>query len=53
MHLQGGKNLIEMSITHGAQSVAASSENPETLMVYDLMRNDETLYRLLNFGREV
>lgn len=53
MHLQGGKNLIEMSITHGAQSVAASSKNPErALMVYDLMRNDETLYRLLNFGRE-
>ncbi|MGI5851412.1 MAG: ABC transporter substrate-binding protein [Caldicoprobacterales bacterium] len=53
MHLQGGKNLVEMSITHGAQSVAASSENPErALMVYDLMRNDETLYRLLNFGRE-
>ena len=53
VHLQGGKNLIEMSITHGAQSVAASSENPErALMVYDLMRNDETLYRLLNYGRE-
>lgn len=53
VHLQRGNNLIEMSITHGAQSVAASSKNPErALMVYDLMRNDETLYRLLNYGRE-
>ena len=53
VNLQRGNNLIEMSITHGAQSVAATSQNPErALMVYDLMRNDETLYRLLNYGRE-
>lgn len=53
VNLQGGENLIEMNITHGAQSVAATSQNPErTLMVYDLMRNDEELYKLLNFGRE-
>lgn len=53
VHLQRGNNLIEMSITHGAQSVVATCPNPErALMVYDLMRNDETLYRLLNYGRE-
>lgn len=51
--VQGGKNLIEMTITHGAQSVPASSKNAErSLMVYDLIRNDEQLYRLMNWGLE-
>ncbi|MBN2222943.1 MAG: ABC transporter substrate-binding protein, partial [Vallitaleaceae bacterium] len=47
------KNLVKMSVTHGATAVAASSKNPErALMVYDLLRNDEELYRLFNFGIE-
>lgn len=50
---QGGKNLTKMSITHGAQSVAATSKHPErSLMVYDLIRNEEELYRLMNWGIE-
>jgi len=39
--------------THGAMAVNASSENPErALMVYDLIRNDEEIYKLHNFGIE-
>jgi putative aldouronate transport system substrate-binding protein len=46
-------NLISMSITHGATAVGAHSKNPErALMVYDLIRNDEELYKLFNFGIE-
>jgi putative aldouronate transport system substrate-binding protein len=48
-----GNNLIEMSITHGATAVGAHSKNPErALMVYDLIRNDEELYRLFTLGME-
>ncbi len=48
-----GNNLIEMSITHGATAIGAHSKHPErALMVYDLIRNDEELYRLLNYGLE-
>ncbi len=47
------ENLVKMSITHGATAVAAGSKNPErALMVYDLLRNDEEIYRLFNFGIE-
>jgi putative aldouronate transport system substrate-binding protein len=46
-------NLISMSITHGATAIGAHSKNPErALMVYDLIRNDEELYRLVNYGIE-
>jgi len=46
-------NLISMSITHGATAVGAHSKNPErALMVYDLIRNDEEIYRLFNYGIE-
>jgi len=46
-------NLVKMSITHGATAVAANSKNPErALMVYDLIRNDETMYKLFNWGIE-
>src|SRR5690606_11097630 len=39
--------------THGAMAVSANSKNPEkALEVYDLLRNDETDYKLLNFGIE-
>lgn len=47
------KNLTKMSITHGATAIAANCKNPErALMVYDLIRNDETMYKLFNWGRE-
>ncbi|OAS88270.1 extracellular solute-binding protein [Metabacillus litoralis] len=46
-------NLISMSVTHGATAVGAHSENPErALMVYDLLRNDEEIYKLFNYGIE-
>lgn len=47
------KNLVKTSITHGAVAVSANSQNPErALMVYDLLRNDEEIYMLLNYGIE-
>lgn len=46
-------NLPELSITHGGTSLGAHSKNPErALMAYDLIRNDEKVYRLLNYGIE-
>lgn len=46
-------NLVEMTITHGATSVGAHSKNPErALMVYDLIRTDEKMYRYINYGIE-
>ncbi|WP_199615937.1 ABC transporter substrate-binding protein [Paenibacillus alkalitolerans] len=46
-------NLLEMSITHGGTSVGARSKNPErALMAYDIIRNDEEVYRLINYGIE-
>lgn len=46
-------NVVSMNITHGAMAVAAKSKNPErALMVYDLLRNDEEIYRLFNYGIE-
>lgn len=47
------QNLVKMTITHGATAVSAASKNPErALMVYDLLRNDEEIYRLFNYGIE-
>lgn len=47
------KTLPSTSITHGALSVGAHSKHPErALMVYDLIRNDEEIYRLFNYGIE-
>ena len=47
------KNLLNLVITHGATAVGAASKHPErALMVYDLLRNDEQCYRLLNYGIE-
>ena len=47
------KNVVALSITHGAMAVSAASKNPErALMVYDLLRNDEACYRLINYGIE-
>ncbi len=46
-------NLVELSITHGGTSLGAHSKHPErALMAYDLIRNDEEIYQLLNFGIE-
>ncbi|CAM4181462.1 MAG: extracellular solute-binding protein [Paenibacillus macerans] len=48
-----GTNLMELSITHGGTSVGAHSKNPErALMAYDLIRNNEQVYHLLNYGIE-
>ncbi len=46
-------NLVSLNITHGAMAVAYGSENPErALMVYDLLRNDEECYDLINYGQK-
>jgi putative aldouronate transport system substrate-binding protein len=46
-------NLISMSISHGGTAVGAHSKNPErALMVYEVIRQDEQMYRLLNYGME-
>ena len=46
-------NLIALNITHGAMAIAQTSKNPErALMVYDLLRNDEELYHLMQYGIE-
>ena len=45
------KNVVALSITHGAMAVSAGSANPErALMVYDLLRNDPEIYPLFNYG---
>ncbi len=46
-------NLMKTSILHGAMAVSAYSKNPEkALMVYDVLRNDRTCYRLMRYGVE-
>ncbi|MFC8801145.1 DUF3502 domain-containing protein [Promicromonospora sp. NPDC057138] len=46
-------NYFRDILTHGAMAVNATSQNPEkALQVYDLLRNDEEDYKLLNFGIE-
>jgi ABC-type glycerol-3-phosphate transport system substrate-binding protein len=46
-------NLVRTSNLHGAMAVSADSKNPErALMVYDMLRNDEECYRLLQYGIE-
>ena len=47
------QTLIALNITHGAMAVANTSKNPErALMVYDLLRNDPEIYRLMQYGIE-
>ena len=46
-------NLVSLNITHGAMAVAYTSEHPDrALMVYDLLRNDPEIYRLMMYGIE-
>ncbi len=46
-------NIVYQTITHGAMAVSAASKHPErALMVYDLLRNDEECYKLMNYGIE-
>lgn len=46
-------NLVSMSITHGGTSIGAKSKHPErALMVYDLIRQDPEVYKLMNYGLE-
>ena len=50
---QENNNIRRDIKTHGAMAVSASSKNPEkALQVYDLLRNDEECYRLINYGVE-
>lgn len=47
------KNLVRDIITHGACAISSASKHVErALMVYDLLRNDEEIYRLYNYGIE-
>ncbi|MFC5649358.1 DUF3502 domain-containing protein [Paenibacillus solisilvae] len=42
-----------MPITHGGTSIGAHSKHPErALMAYELIRQDEEVYKLINFGLE-
>ena len=46
-------NIVYQTITHGAMAISAASKHPErALMVYDLLRNDEECYNLINYGIE-
>jgi putative aldouronate transport system substrate-binding protein len=47
------KNVTKDLATHGAMAVAANSQHPErALMVYDLIRFNKDVYRLINYGIE-
>ncbi len=46
-------NLIAEPITHGATSIGRNSRNPErAVMVYEMLRQNEEVYRLVNYGME-
>jgi putative aldouronate transport system substrate-binding protein len=46
-------NLISMPITHGGTSLGAHSKHPErALMAYELIRQNEEVYKLINYGLE-
>jgi len=50
---QENNNVNKDLLTHGAMAINAASKNPElALQVYDLLRNDEEIYMLLNYGIE-
>lgn len=50
---QENGNVAKPLKTHGAAAVSMNSKHPErALMVYDLLRNDEECYRLINYGIE-
>jgi len=50
---QENKNIFRDLKTHGGMAVSATSNHPEkALQLYDLLRNDEQCYRLINFGIE-
>ncbi|MDR6550616.1 DUF3502 domain-containing protein [Paenibacillus qinlingensis] len=46
-------NLVSLSITHGGTSLGAHSKHPErAMMVYEVLRQDPEVYRLMNYGME-
>jgi putative aldouronate transport system substrate-binding protein len=50
---QENGNVFKDILTHGAMGVSAYSAHPEkALEVYDMLRNDEESYRLINYGIE-
>ncbi|MDR1278773.1 MAG: ABC transporter substrate-binding protein [Treponema sp.] len=50
---QANKNVNKDLLTHGAMALSAYSRNPgRALQVYDMLRNDKTIYMLHNYGIE-
>jgi putative aldouronate transport system substrate-binding protein len=48
-----GGNLVAEPITHGATSIGRNSQNAErSVMIYEVLRQNEEVYRLLNYGME-
>ena len=46
-------NLVAEPITHGATAIGRNSRNPErAVMMYEMMRQNEEIYHLANFGIE-
>ena len=46
-------NLVAEPITHGATSIGRNSKNAErSVMIYEQLRQNEEVYRLLNYGME-
>lgn len=48
-----GGNLVAEPITHGATSIGRNSDAPaRSVMIYEILRQNEEVYRLLNYGME-
>ena len=48
-----GGNLVAEPITHGATSIGRNSRNAErSVMIYEQLRQNEDVYRFLNYGLE-
>jgi putative aldouronate transport system substrate-binding protein len=48
-----GGNLVAEPITHGATSIGRNSDAAErSVMIYEILRQNEDVYRLLNYGME-
>jgi len=46
-------NLVAEPITHGGTAIGRTSKHPErAVMLYELFRQDEEIYRLINWGVE-
>ncbi|MGI6315580.1 MAG: ABC transporter substrate-binding protein [Christensenellales bacterium] len=46
-------NGVGEPVTHGAQTISVNSKNPErALMVYEMLRQDETFFHYIHYGIE-